>query len=176
MPIGTVYLHSDTYLACLNHALSTEKEEIMGLLLGHVNDQESPSKSYIESVVILQRSDRKADRCEISPEQLIDATKEAERLSNDLGRNIRVIGWYHSHPHITVWPSHVGTTVRESVKMVHLSKFQFVFKDLRTQMDYQGMDSDFIGLIFSVFREQNNEKVRKKNHVKCCNNDELIFI
>jgi len=21
---------------------------------------------------------------------------------------MRVIGWYHSHPHITVWPSHVG--------------------------------------------------------------------
>lgn len=23
-------------------------------------------------------------------------------------RPMRVIGWYHSHPHITVWPSHVG--------------------------------------------------------------------
>lgn len=21
---------------------------------------------------------------------------------------MRVVGWYHSHPHITVWPSHVG--------------------------------------------------------------------
>ena len=21
---------------------------------------------------------------------------------------MRVLGWYHSHPHITVWPSHVG--------------------------------------------------------------------
>lgn len=24
------------------------------------------------------------------------------------GRPVRVVGWYHSHPHITVWPSHVG--------------------------------------------------------------------
>jgi proteasome lid subunit RPN8/RPN11 len=24
------------------------------------------------------------------------------------GRITRVIGWYHSHPHITVMPSHVG--------------------------------------------------------------------
>lgn len=31
-----VYLNSDTYLMCLTHALSTEKEEVMGLLLGEV--------------------------------------------------------------------------------------------------------------------------------------------
>lgn len=31
-----VYLNSDVYNACCNHALSTENEEIMGLLLGEV--------------------------------------------------------------------------------------------------------------------------------------------
>ena len=44
--------------------------------------------------------------------------------------NARVVGWYHSHPHITVPPSHV---------------------DLRTQASYQTMNQDFVGLIFSVF-------------------------
>ena len=34
MPIETVFLKSDAYLTCLSHALSNEKEEIMGLLLG----------------------------------------------------------------------------------------------------------------------------------------------
>jgi len=28
------------------------------------------------------------------------------------GRTTRVIGWYHSHPHITVLPSHVGMYFR----------------------------------------------------------------
>jgi proteasome lid subunit RPN8/RPN11 len=32
-----------------------------------------------------------------------------QRLSVQLGKQIRVVGWYHSHPHITVHPSHVGT-------------------------------------------------------------------
>ncbi len=36
--VNAVELAADTYLVCLNHALSTEKEEIMGLLLGEVWD------------------------------------------------------------------------------------------------------------------------------------------
>ena len=45
---------------------------------------------------------------------------------------LKVLGWYHSHPHITVWPSHV---------------------DVGTQADYQLMDDNFIGLIFSCFND-----------------------
>ncbi|CAL5199827.1 unnamed protein product [Lathyrus oleraceus] len=52
------------------------------------------------------------------------------------GRITRVIGWYHSHPHITVLPSHV---------------------DVRTQAMYQLLDSGFIGLIFSCYNEDANK-------------------
>lgn len=45
---------------------------------------------------------------EISSEQLLKAAAEAERLTAELNRPMRVLGWYHSHPHITVCPSHVG--------------------------------------------------------------------
>ena len=38
MALQGVYLASDVYLVCLTHALSTEKEEIMGLLIGDVSD------------------------------------------------------------------------------------------------------------------------------------------
>jgi len=140
MPVGGVYLTPETYLACLNHALSTEKEEIMGLLLGrvvHNSSDNNDASSHIENVVILQRSDRQADRVEISPLQLTMAAQEAENLSLKLARPIRVLGWYHSHPHITVRPSHV---------------------DVRTQAMYQLMDPDFIGLIFSVFQQERSEK------------------
>lgn len=57
---------------------------------------------------MMRRSDKQADRVEISPEQLSAAAIEAEALAGKLGRPIQVAGWYHSHPHITVWPSHVG--------------------------------------------------------------------
>jgi BRCA1/BRCA2-containing complex subunit 3 len=44
---------------------------------------------------------------EISPEQLSVALTEIERLAKLTGGTLRVVGWYHSHPHITVRPSHV---------------------------------------------------------------------
>lgn len=52
-----------------------------------------------------------------------------------------MLGWYHSHPHITVWPSHV---------------------DVGTQADYQLMDENFIGLIFSCFND--SDKVNRDIH------------
>ena len=36
MSVSQVLLSADAYLVCLSHALSTEKEEIMGLLIGEV--------------------------------------------------------------------------------------------------------------------------------------------
>jgi hypothetical protein len=51
----------------------------------------------------------------------------ASTIAEDL--SLTVIGWYHSHPHITVLPSHV---------------------DVKTQGQYQGL-GNFLGLIFSVF-------------------------
>lgn len=126
--MNSVKITSDAYLACLIHALSTEREEVMGLLLGEISD----NKANICSVCMMRRSDKQADRVEISPEQLSAAAIEAETLAVKLNKKIQVLGWYHSHPHITVWPSHV---------------------DVRTQADYQTMAQDFIGLIFSCFHE-----------------------
>ncbi|XP_050569359.1 lys-63-specific deubiquitinase BRCC36 isoform X2 [Cygnus atratus] len=126
MAVQAVHLEADAFLVCLNHALSTEKEEVDAGRVVHVH-----------SVIILRRSDKRKDRVEISPEQLSAASTEAERLAEMTGRPMRVVGWYHSHPHITVWPSHV---------------------DVRTQAMYQMMDQGFVGLIFSCFIEDKNTK------------------
>ncbi|KAK5851667.1 hypothetical protein PBY51_023205 [Eleginops maclovinus] len=104
MAVSAVHLESDAFLVCMNHALSTEKEEVMGLCIG---EAEPARIVHIHSVIILRRSDKRKDRVEISPEQLSAASTEAERLADMTGRPMRVVGWYHSHPHITVWPSHV---------------------------------------------------------------------
>lgn len=123
-----VLLSTDVTLVSIQHALSTEKEEIMGLLIGEVHNNNTLVS--IVSSVILRRLDKKPDRVEISEEQLVQATLRAEELAAEVGRPLRVVGWYHSHPHITVWPSHV---------------------DLATQSMYQRMDSSFVGIIFAVF-------------------------
>ncbi|KAJ1413412.1 MPN domain [Sesbania bispinosa] len=96
MSLTSVKMSEDVWLTCVTHALSTETEEIMGLLLGDIQ----------------------------------------HRMTVSTGRTTRVIGWYHSHPHITVLPSHV---------------------DVRTQAMYQLLDSGFIGLIFSCYSEDANK-------------------
>lgn len=67
---------------------------------------------------------------EASPEQLAAAAAAAEALTQSRGARTRVVGWAHSHPHITVLPSHV---------------------DVATQAAYQQLDACFVGLIVSAF-------------------------
>ncbi|XP_018318403.1 lys-63-specific deubiquitinase BRCC36 [Agrilus planipennis] len=134
-----VYLSADVFAVCLHHAFTTEKEEIMGLLIGEVDEENGVSN--ITACFTLNRSDKQPDRVEISPTQLCSASSKAEILAQELKRPMRVLGWYHSHPHITVWPSHV---------------------DIRTQAMYQTMDPLFVGLIFSVY---SREMGSHTNHV-----------
>ncbi|KAL9244673.1 hypothetical protein vseg_018428 [Gypsophila vaccaria] len=133
MSLTSVKMSEEVWLTCVTHALSTETEEIMGLLLGDIECSKSgKSTALIWGASPQTRSDRRKDRVETNPEQLAAASALADRMSATTGRRTRVIGWYHSHPHITVLPSHV---------------------DVRTQAMYQLLDSGFIGLIFSCFNE-----------------------
>lgn len=129
-------MSDDVWLTCLTHALSTETEEIMGLLLGDIEHKNGSVTALIWGASPQTRSDRRKDRVETNPEQLAAASAQAERMTSLTGRTTRVIGWYHSHPHITVLPSHV---------------------DVRTQGMYQLLDSGFIGLIFSCYSEDLNK-------------------
>jgi hypothetical protein len=52
------------------------------------------------------------DRVETSPEQMAACTALAESISSSSGLYTRVVGWYHSHPHITVLPSHVDVATQ----------------------------------------------------------------
>lgn len=133
MSLTSVKMSEEVWLTCLTHALSTETEEIMGLLLGDIQHSKDGSvTALIWGALPQPRSDRQKDRVETNPEQLTAASVHAERMTVATGTTTRVIGWYHSHPHITVLPSHV---------------------DVRTQAMYQLLDSGFIGLIFSCFSE-----------------------
>ncbi|CAN0887819.1 Lys-63-specific deubiquitinase BRCC36 [Linum grandiflorum] len=137
MSLTGVKMSEDVWLTCLTHALSTETEEIMGLLLGDIEYLKNGRvNALIWGASPQSRSDRRKDRVETNPEQLAAASAQAERMTAKTGRTTRVIGWYHSHPHITVFPSHV---------------------DVRTQAMYQLLDPGFIGLIFSCFSEDTNK-------------------
>lgn len=133
MSLTGLKMTEEVWLTCLTHALSTETEEIMGLLLGDVEYlSNGSSTALVWGAAPQPRCDRRKDRVETNPEQLAAASALAERMSVEIGRTTRVIGWYHSHPHITVLPSHI---------------------DERTQGLYQLLDPGFIGVIFSCFSE-----------------------
>eukprot|EP00198_Chlamydomonas_reinhardtii_P012677 XP_001702014.1 predicted protein [Chlamydomonas reinhardtii] len=132
MSLERVEVTNEVLLAVLAHAHSTESEEVMGLLLGDVTDPVRGGGAVCRiSLAFPQiRTDRRKDRVETSPEQMARCSAHAERLSRETGSRVRVVGWYHSHPHITVLPSHV---------------------DVRTQAMYQLLDPGFVGLIVSAF-------------------------
>ncbi|KAF2352475.1 JAB1/MPN/MOV34 metalloenzyme domain [Trinorchestia longiramus] len=145
-----VVLSQDAYLVCMQHVHTTDGEEVMGLLVGRYHDNENTDENCKEAqcegdvvcnvthAVILRRSDKRKDRVEISPEMLIQAQQKAEDISRITETSVNIVGWYHSHPKITVAPSAV---------------------DLHTQMGYQQMDHRFVGIIFSVFNKSESSKV-----------------
>ena len=135
MRLGEAELDHDAFLACLTHTLTTEQEEVMGLLLGDIEECNGVRVARVWDAITLRRNCKQRDRVEISAEQLVAASQEAEEIGNRINKPTRVIGWYHSHPHITVLPSHV---------------------DIGTQKSYQMMEGGFLGLIFSVFNTDQN--------------------
>ncbi|KAG2441279.1 hypothetical protein HYH02_010118 [Chlamydomonas schloesseri] len=132
MSLERVEVTNEVLLAVLAHAHSTESEEVMGLLLGDITEPVRGGGAVCRiSLAFPQiRTDRRKDRVETSPEQMARCSAHAERLTRETGSRVRVVGWYHSHPHITVLPSHV---------------------DVRTQAMYQLLDPGFVGLIVSAF-------------------------
>ena len=116
-----VVLTSESVFATVAHALPTERQEVMGLLFGRWDG----AAVEVESVMPLPRLDKRSDRVEVTGPQLAEAAQVAESLG------LRVVGWYHSHPHITVQASHV---------------------DVRTQAQYQALDGRFFGLICACFQ------------------------
>lgn len=130
--VSRVLLSTNVYFSCLAHAQMSEKEEIMGLLLGNTMQTSSGLECAIWASCIFPRSVREAERVEIAPEHLAAASTRADEVTEQMKRPTRVVGWYHSHPHLSSVPSHV---------------------DVRTQGQYQALDPGFLGLIFSVHNQ-----------------------
>ncbi|KAL7063124.1 hypothetical protein AAHC03_01217 [Spirometra sp. Aus1] len=129
--VRSIIVCPEAYQTMLLHAFTHEREEIGGVLVG---ENDGPETSVI-TVIPLPRTSEQSDRVEISEAELAGCIDKCEELSKDLETPVSVVGWYHSHPHITPFPSHV---------------------DLQTQLNFQAMDRNFVGLIFSVFVHQPN--------------------
>uniref|UniRef100_A0A8D8TIB5 Lys-63-specific deubiquitinase BRCC36 n=1 Tax=Cacopsylla melanoneura TaxID=428564 RepID=A0A8D8TIB5_9HEMI len=130
MALNIAYISEDVYFSMFYLALSNDKLEVLSMLIGETKEEKDVKSVHVYTMVIPLRLTRQHDRVEASPEQLFQAVTEAEKLSKIYNRELRVIGWFHSHPHITVWPSDV---------------------DLKTQRDMQTMEMCFVGIIASVF-------------------------
>ena len=125
---------SEAYSSCLNHALLTDQEEVMGLLVGNQTKNERDKKTVITifSTISMTRKCKQKDRVEFDAIKMAQAAETVEQMKIN---NARVIGWYHSHPKITVPPSHV---------------------DLETQ-EAQQFQGAFVGIIISCFNCDQND-------------------
>lgn len=133
LPVSHVKLTSQCARSLVSHALTTENEEVLGLLLGHYIEKDIDGLGgsvIVCGTHILRRHDKRPDRVEVTSSDLSLASQYAESLG------LVVVGWYHSHPHITLHPSHV---------------------DLNTQHLYQYLNEKFIGIIISCFNKSKNE-------------------
>jgi BRCA1/BRCA2-containing complex subunit 3 len=124
----------EVYSACLNHALVTDTEEVMGLLLGFTEQIDDKYVMNIISTLSLTRNCKEKDRVEFDEIQISKACEVADSISKKQKISVNVVGWYHSHPKITIPPSAV---------------------DLNTQFSHQ-IFGPFVGLIFSVFNSDHS--------------------
>ncbi|KAL5962059.1 Lys-63-specific deubiquitinase BRCC36 [Taenia solium] len=133
-----VRLPPSAYQTIVTHALSHENEEIIGLLCA----KECDSYIQIYTAIPFRRSTHLRDRVEVGDEDIVLGAQKADELGQRLGENLCVLGWYHSHPHITVQPSD---------------------EDNRTQAPYEKLNPSFFGLIVSVF---DNDDANKQQTIK----------
>ena len=126
MSVERVLLSSDIFRGLLVHSCITDQEEVLGLLFGNAQE----STVHVWGSVNLKRNCKEKDRVEVEDIQLSAAMDKAESLSQQIGQTSNLIGWFHSHPNITIFPSHV---------------------DIKTQLSLQSLGSSFIGIIISCF-------------------------
>ena len=105
--MSEVVITSDVFRSCLYHSYLTQAEEVLGLLLGYKEYHANKIMIYSYASMACQRKIKEKDRVEIDPEQLSHAMNEAEKLTQETKIATDVVGWYHSHPNITVFPSQV---------------------------------------------------------------------
>jgi len=135
-----VKIGEEVWLTCLSHALTTETEEVMGLLLGDVEgrsdrrDMGGVAADEVRAEEGPRRGQPRAARRRDGASRDIlfplaflffeillvlcgvmfgffgglGLNSFSHKMTATIKKTTRVIGWYHSHPHITVLPSHVG--------------------------------------------------------------------
>ena len=135
-----INLTSDAYSSILNHALLTENEEIMGLLIGNEIKKKDSLIINIFATICLTRKCKEKNRVEFDEIQMSHAIEITNEIKNENKIDANVVGWYHSHPKITIPPSNVDLNTQKS-------------------QQYQGT---FVGLIVSCFSTDSN-KINKIN-------------
>ncbi|KAL6285841.1 hypothetical protein ACE6H2_010231 [Prunus campanulata] len=174
MSLTGVKMSEDVWLTCLTHALSTETEEIMGLLLGdiEVHSLPFPSSNSLAStyvvhvlgfltVLVLKLLDRfdAWSKCRAGMDLCFCTLRSLSLKST-------VIPFTLVRSRIDMYES--AHTVPEGENVGPIKCFDWmesyggirgrgILSYVRTQAMYQLLDSGFIGLIFSCFSEDINK-------------------
>jgi len=71
MSLTSVKIGEEVWLTCLSHALTTETEEVMGLLLGDVEVRRTPQPNLFQSFLLLSASHECLDRLVFSSNGIV---------------------------------------------------------------------------------------------------------
>lgn len=74
--------------------------------------------------------------------------------ANALGAATRIVGWYHSHPRITVLPSHVDTRTQCQYQMMVRAAFVCWLLPFSAVL---AQDNCFVGLIFACYLKHRSQ-------------------
>uniref|UniRef100_N1R0C9 BRCC36 C-terminal helical domain-containing protein n=1 Tax=Aegilops tauschii TaxID=37682 RepID=N1R0C9_AEGTA len=142
MSLTEVRIGEEVWLTCLSHALTTETEEVMGLLLGDVvPSSRGGSTAVIWGASPQMRCERKKDRVEVNPELLAAASAQAE------------ISFFRPPPvSSSVFGVFAAAWIALTVGFWGCWSLTLL-AHVRTQAMFQLLDPGFVGLIFSCFSE-----------------------
>eukprot|EP00850_Spirogloea_muscicola_P021591 SM000255S08770 [mRNA] locus=s255:132396:136671:+ [translate_table: standard] len=175
MALDAVEVTTEVWLTCATHALSTETEEVMGLLLGDIAyGLDAAATAHVWAAAPQTRSDRRKDRVETNPEQLAAATAQAEISSTRMrlcrssvaatnaGCALPPIGPPTTrHDYLDngaqAISRHRANNARHRLVPQPPAHHCLPIAHVRTQGMYQMMDDGFVGLIFSCFSEDSNK-------------------
>ena len=106
-----LYIHISAIKAVKEHGLSDTKNEVGGVLLGSVHQYQGAKYVRIEESLPARHADEKHASLTFTHQTWQDLNKEREKKRPDL----RIVGWYHTHPGMGVFLSGRDKFIQESL-------------------------------------------------------------
>ncbi len=106
-----IFFDQSAYSGCVEHTRSEPEHEVGGLLIGDVRVDPLHARPYIVIQNILPALDTEASETHVTFTQKTLLKLHGELEDRYPGK--RILGWYHTHPHLGIFLSSYDTWIHE---------------------------------------------------------------